>query len=65
MAFEMIEGLFTVQTTIHGFACRRAKLADQFCMIRIASRALNCFLLKHFRSTELLFGIRRSNAECF
>ena len=65
MAFEMIEGFFAIEATIHGFAGSGTKLANKLCMERITSWTLNYFLLEHFRRTELLFWIWWCNAERF
>jgi len=48
MAFEMVEGFFAIEAAVDGFAGSRTELADQFGVIRIAPRALDRFLLKHF-----------------
>lgn len=65
MAFEMIERFFAIEAAIHGFASSGTKLANKFCVERITFWALNYFLLKHFRRTELLFWIWRCNAKRF
>lgn len=63
MAFKIIKCLFAGEATVHGLTGRGAKLADNFGMVRLALRALDCLVAKHVRYTELLFGIGWRNAK--
>lgn len=65
MALEIIKRFFAIEAAVHGLAGGGRKLADEFCMMRIAMRALHGFFAKHIRRAELLLRIRRRNAEGF
>ena len=65
MTFEIIKSFLAIAATIHSLTGSRAKLADEFGMERVTMRALNSFLLKHFRYTKLLPGIRWRNSKFF
>jgi hypothetical protein len=54
MAFEIIKRFFAIKTAVHGFAGGGRKLANQFCMVGVAERALNGFFAEHFGCAELL-----------